>query len=48
MQRATKQRVIIGNQDFVCGHCSNDPVFQTTQGTATELHPWGTFNANNS
>jgi hypothetical protein len=38
--------VIVGNQDFVCGHFSNDPVFQTTLGTATELNQQGTLNAN--
>jgi hypothetical protein len=27
MQCTAKKRVIIGNQDFVCGHFSNDPVF---------------------
>jgi hypothetical protein len=27
MQGGTKKRMVIGNQDFVCGHFSNDPVF---------------------
>jgi hypothetical protein len=46
MQGAAKERVVIGNQDFVCGHFSNDPVLLTAQGAATELHQQGTFNAN--
>jgi hypothetical protein len=30
MQGGTKKRMVIGNQDFVCGHFSNDPVFHGT------------------
>ncbi|CAI8967519.1 hypothetical protein EMIT0P12_70018 [Pseudomonas sp. IT-P12] len=45
MQGAAKKWVVIGNQDFVCGHFSNDPVLQTAQGAATERHPQGAFNA---
>jgi hypothetical protein len=57
MQGATKKRMVVGNQDFVCGHFSNDPVFlwdtrcisglaKTTRGAATQQHQQGTFNAN--
>jgi hypothetical protein len=59
MQGTTEKWVVIGNQDFVCGHFSNDPVFfmgrpmhsdlaKAPQGTATELHRQGTFNAKNA
>ena len=28
VQGTAKQRMVISNQDVVCGHCLNDPVFQ--------------------
>jgi hypothetical protein len=57
MKCAAEQRVVIGNQDFVCGHFSNDPVFYgrpdaiSPHQSNSRLQPeccnqQGTFNAN--
>lgn len=53
MQSAAKQRMVIGYQDFVCGHWLNDPVFMAAlmvqgspihKATAWQLSPQGLLN----